>query len=332
MNGIGKRDYGSWIPASTIRILDIITISLMALTLASNNWFPREVTVVIGVIMILVLMFSLYMQSARNRMSAYDKGVMLEMCDFTVSRLMFGRGTSESDAEESGDEESASGSGDETAGDDGAAGDAETAEAEENAGNAGNEEAEEAYGEDSGGEAAGDDDTDGDAALRIIDVGCFTGCLSVRAALKFEDAVVRGVDDWHSEASSGQCTNNAIAEGLSDRIAFEEQDISSLSYPDGSFDAAVTCYGFNRSKNKNKKALLEESLRVVRKGGAFAFTDFFSNQREYGDIVKYLEELKQRLEITEMHYAPNIERMDFVPALLRAPWLLMDTGIIFGIR
>ena len=299
MNGIGKRDYGSWIPASTIRILDIITISLMALTLASNNWFPREVTVVIGVIMILVLMFSLYMQSARNRMSAYDKGVMLEMCDFTVSRLMFGRGVSGSDAEESGDEESMSGSGDETAGDDG---------------------------------AAGDDDTDGDAALRIIDIGCFTGCLSVRAALKFEDAVVRGVDDWHSEASSGQCTNNAIAEGLSDRIAFEEQDISSLSYPDGSFDAAVTCYGFNRSKNKNKKALLEESLRVVRKGGAFAFTDFFSNQREYGDIVKYLEELKQRLEITEMHYAPNIERMDFVPALLRAPWLLMDTGIIFGIR
>lgn len=278
MNG-NSRDYGSWIPAGAIRALDLITIVLITLTLAANNWFSPKVTAAVGAVMVMVLLFTLYMQAARSRMSGGPDGMMTEMSDLTLSKLPL--------------------------------------EAEDEAGDT--------------------DDTDGGedepAGLRILDVGCFTGRLSVRTAERFGSARVKGVDGWQSGGSEAQCVSNASAEGFSDRVSFETADLAGLEYPDGSFDAAVSCFGFKRYKGSaDKKALLEESLRVVKKGGAFAFTDSFGDQRTYGDIVGYLEALKERLDIAELHYVPKVERMDFVPVLLRAPWLLMDTGLIYGVR
>ncbi|MDD6255480.1 MAG: class I SAM-dependent methyltransferase [Eubacteriales bacterium] len=303
MYGSGKKDYKSFMPASTIRILDLITICLIVLTLASSSWFNAHVTVVIGVVMICVLIFSLYMQSARNRMGAGENGLMKELADFTLSKLPL---------------DPVGGDGPETRNSDSDAGDIESVSAD--TGDAADETEEESS-------------DDNDVGPLIIDIGCFTACTSARAALRFPKAEIVGAYSSDKESSIGQCRTNMVSEGLGERVVIEEQNIASMDYADGIFDAALTCYGFHRDReNKDKRALLEESLRVVRKGGAFAFTDFFSNERTYGDIVGYLGELKERMDIAELHYAPNIERMDFVPALLRAPWLLMDTGIIFGIR
>ncbi len=168
----------------------------------------------------------------------------------------------------------------------------------------------------------------------LLDIGCGAGALTIRCAKRFPEAKLQGVDYWGKEwnYAKAQCESNAAAEGVSDRVLFEEGDAANLKYPSESFDAAVSNFVFHEVKTQpDKRLVVKEALRVVKKGGAFAFQDLFGMEALYGDMEAFVEELKAE-GIQEIHYIADIERLGFVPKFVQAPWMLKGIGIIYGIK
>lgn len=168
----------------------------------------------------------------------------------------------------------------------------------------------------------------------LLDIGCGAGALTIRCAKKFPKAKLIGMDYWGKEWSYAkeQCESNAVIEGVSDRIRFEKGDAAKLSYDDDSFDAAVSNFVFHEVRTQHDKRLVvREALRVVKKGGAFAFQDLFGQKKLYGDINAFIEELKKE-GISNIRYIADVDKMDFIPSFIRAPWMLRGVGLIYGIK
>lgn len=151
---------------------------------------------------------------------------------------------------------------------------------------------------------------------------------------KFTDATLVGVDYWGTEWSYAkeQCEKNAKAEGVDMRITFQKGDAGKLDFEDGSFDAAVSNFVFHEVRTQpDKRQVVREALRVVKKGGAFAFQDMFEQKALYGDMNEFVELLKKE-GITEVHYIGNIDKTDLVPKFVTAPWMICGVGIIYGVK
>ena len=168
----------------------------------------------------------------------------------------------------------------------------------------------------------------------LLDIGCGAGALTIRCAKRFPKAKLVGMDYWGREWSYAkeQCERNALIEGVSDRVSFEKGDAAKLKYSDDFFDAAVSNFVFHEVKSQpDKRLVVREALRVVKKGGAFAFQDLFGQKRLYGDMNEFIDGLKKE-GITEIHYISNVDKMDFVPAYVRAPWMINSVGLIYGVK
>lgn len=166
----------------------------------------------------------------------------------------------------------------------------------------------------------------------MLDIGCGAGALTIRCAKRFPEAKLVGMDFWGKEWSYAkeQCERNAQLEGVSERVRFEKGDAAKLKYADGAFDAAVSNFVFHEVRSQpNKRLVVKEALRVVKKGGSFSFQDMFEQKALYGDMQEFVEELKKE-GISEVHYIPNVDRMDFIPGYIRAPWMLNGMGLLYG--
>ena len=168
---------------------------------------------------------------------------------------------------------------------------------------------------------------------KLLDIGCGAGALTVRCAKAFPEAQLTGMDYWGAEwnYAKDQCERNAKAEGVADRITFEKGDAAHLAYPDESFDAAVSNFVFHEVRTaKDKRDVVREALRVVKKGGTFSFQDMFSQKGLYGDMDEFVKQL-QAEGITEVHFIGNLEqKLDFVPGYVRTPWMISGMGILYG--
>src|SRR3954453_14201846 len=123
-------------------------------------------------------------------------------------------------------------------------------------------------------------------AGRALDVGCGSGSLAVKLAQAHPALTVAGVDSWGAEweYSADECARNARLEGVADRVSFQQQSGSALSFPDASFDAVVSCLTFHEIKeNADKTDGVAEALRVLRPGGTFVFLDLFGDRSFYSD-------------------------------------------------
>ena len=170
---------------------------------------------------------------------------------------------------------------------------------------------------------------------RIIDIGCGAGALTNRMLKTFPSIHVTGIDFWGAEWSYAkeQCEKNALAEGVADRALFQKGDAAKLDFADETFDGAVSNFVFHEVRSaQDKREVVKEALRVVKKGGSFAFQDMFGQKALYSDMNAFCEELKRSGIVSEIHYIPNIEKMDFVPDFVTAPWMIKDAGLIYGIR
>ena len=116
---------------------------------------------------------------------------------------------------------------------------------------------------------------DFDGQGQLLDVGCGSGALSIRAALTWRAAQVVGIDYWGSAYGYGQamCEKNAESEGVAAQCRFQHGDANRLDFPDESFDAVVSNYVYHNITGADKRALLRETLRVLKKGGVFALND-----------------------------------------------------------
>lgn len=133
-------------------------------------------------------------------------------------------------------------------------------------------------------------DFDGQGSL--LEVGCGSGALSIRAALTWPDAQVTGIDYWGAAYGYGQtmCEENAENEGVAARCCFLHGDANKLDFPDESFDAIVSNYVYHNVMGSDKQALLSETLRVLKKGGVFALNDDMK-PRMYGDMEEFAQKL-----------------------------------------
>ena len=98
---------------------------------------------------------------------------------------------------------------------------------------------------------------------RILDLGSGTGLVALRAAAAAEKGHTMGVD--HSEGMLAQARHKAEASGLRKRTEFVKMDAEALTFPDATFDVAVSLYVLLHLPDP--LAALRELHRVVRPGG-----------------------------------------------------------------
>ena len=169
-----------------------------------------------------------------------------------------------------------------------------------------------------------------DGEGHALDIGCGNAALTIGVSKRFPAASVTGIDYWGGkwEYSQAVCERNATIEGVADRVTFQKASASALPFEAGSFDAAVSNLVFHEVSDTNdKRELIKEALRVVRKGGAFAFQDLFW-KRVYGDIEELLEEVRGwGLERVEFF---DTTQLGIVPKVLRLPFMLGTIGILYG--
>jgi len=114
-------------------------------------------------------------------------------------------------------------------------------------------------------------------------------------------------------------------------VAFQKATASSLPFDDESFDAAVSNLTFHEVRNvRDKRLLIKEALRVVKKGGEFAFQDLFLWKQVYGDMDSLLDAIRswgvESVEFTDTSGSP------FIPKALKLPFMLGTIGVLHGTK
>ena len=177
------------------------------------------------------------------------------------------------------------------------------------------------------------DNLNWDGNGNLIDIGCGNAPLTIRAAKKYPDANLTGIDYWGGmwEYSLEVCRMNAKIEGVNDRLNFQKATASDLPFDNGHFSAAISNLVFHEvSDTKDKRKVIKEALRVVKKGGAFSFQDLFHDKRMYGDIEDLLETIRGwSIEHVEFKSTKDSE---FIPKALKLPFMVGKIGIIYGIK
>lgn len=170
---------------------------------------------------------------------------------------------------------------------------------------------------------------DGDG--KAIDIGCGNGAVTIRIAKKFPFAQVTGIDYWSGvwEYSKGVCERNAQIEGVAGRVTFQKASAAALPFEDEWFDAVASNLVFHEIRGiKDKRELIREALRVVKKGGTFAFQDLFLWKRVFGEVDDLLEAIRSwgiaRIEFVDT------SNSDFIPQGLKLPFMLGTIGILYG--
>ena len=168
---------------------------------------------------------------------------------------------------------------------------------------------------------------DGNGSL--LEVGCGSGALSIRAALTWPKSEVTGLDYWGAmyNYSKALCEKNAASEGVGKQCVFVHGDANKLDFPDESFDAVISNYVYHNIMGADKRALLLESLRVLKKGGVFALHDTMKPQM-YGDMNAFAEKLKG-MGFADVQYVETAEAI-FGSKSRAAMMMLGNSAMIVG--
>jgi len=172
---------------------------------------------------------------------------------------------------------------------------------------------------------------DWDGEGRALDVGCGNAALTIKLAQKYPTAQVMGIDYWGRkwEYSKNTCERNARVEGVSDRVTFQKASASALPFSDEYFDAVVSNLVFHEvSDAADKRGVIREALRVVKKGGKFAFQDLFLMKQTYGNVDDLIGDIRswgmRKVEFVRTREA------SFIPTALKLPFMVGTIGIIAG--
>jgi ubiquinone/menaquinone biosynthesis C-methylase UbiE len=164
-----------------------------------------------------------------------------------------------------------------------------------------------------------------------LDIGCGSGALVIKMAKMFPDAKITALDYWGMgwDYNKEQCQQNAILEGVSDNIAFLNGSASKLPFEDESFDIVVSNFTFHEVRDtKDKKELIKEALRTVKKGGMFVFHDLFYIKNLYYNLDKMLDDLRIH-GIAEINIKET-GNLEMIPKFLRTSFMLGGIGLIYG--
>lgn len=166
---------------------------------------------------------------------------------------------------------------------------------------------------------------------QALDIGCGNGALTIKLAKRHPMAQVKGIDYWGKkwEYSKSMCERNAEIEGVNERVMFQKASAAALPFEDGYFDAVVSNFVFHEVGDvKDKRELIREALRVLKKGGKFSFQDEFIVKHLYGDTNDLVETIKS-WGINEVEFVQT-RNADFISQALKLPFMLGTMGLIHG--
>ncbi len=170
-----------------------------------------------------------------------------------------------------------------------------------------------------------------DGEGRALDIGCGDAPLAIELAKRHPNAHVTGIDYWGGiwEYSKEICDRNAVIEGVAGRVIFQKASAAALPFEDEYFDAAVSNLVFHEVRDVREKGeLIREALRVVRRGGAFAFQDLFLVKKYFGDVDDLVAIIRS-WGIREVTFV-DTSNSEFIPKALRLPFMVGRMGIIYG--
>lgn len=166
---------------------------------------------------------------------------------------------------------------------------------------------------------------------KLLDIGCGNAALTIKLAKKYPNAHLTGIDFWGLNwgYSKKVCEKNAAIEGVSDRTTFQKASALKLPFENGEFDAVVSNLTFHEVRDaKDKKELIREALRVLKKGGKFTFQDLFLVKKTYGTPEELVKTIKS-WGISEVKFV-DTHKESFIPRALRLPFMVGPIGIITG--
>lgn len=119
----------------------------------------------------------------------------------------------------------------------------------------------------------------------VLDVGCGRGLMLVGAAKRLTQGRAVGIDIWQAVDQSGNipegALENAVIEGVADRVEVRTADMRSLPFENASFDVIVSHWAVhNLAAKVDREAALSEMVRVLRPGGTIVLSDI-ENQAAY---------------------------------------------------
>lgn len=174
---------------------------------------------------------------------------------------------------------------------------------------------------------------DWDGEGLILDIGCGNGPITIAVAKAYPNARVTGIDSWGAswEYSKGVCERNAAIEGVANSVTFRKASAAALPFEDGAFDVLVSNLVFHEIRGvSDKRFLLREALRVLKKGGLFVFQDLFLWKAVYGDPAALVDEIRS-WGIERVGLIPTNNSL-FIPRALKLPFMVGTIAIIHGIK
>ncbi|MFX1376221.1 MAG: class I SAM-dependent methyltransferase [Promethearchaeota archaeon] len=166
---------------------------------------------------------------------------------------------------------------------------------------------------------------------KALDIGTGAGALAIKLSKKFPESIIWGIDYWGKlwNYSKLQCEENAKIEGVESQVVFQKASASKLPFEDGEFDAIVSNFVYHEVRDiKDKKKLLNESFRVLKKGGAFSIQDTLKNEKKYGNIEVLIRAIKE-WDVQKIRFIETFNEIP-IPNLLK--FELKSAGLLYGIK
>jgi len=166
---------------------------------------------------------------------------------------------------------------------------------------------------------------------KALDIGTGAGGLAIQLAKRFPESNVYGIDYWGKSwnYSKQQCEKNSEIEGVADQLIFQKASASKLPFKDGEFDAIVSNFVYHEVRDtKDKRKLINESLRVLKKGGKFSLQDTFNNKKRYGILEDFINQIKE-WGVEQVNFTETLEEIS-IPKIVKPE--LKTMGVLYGIK
>lgn len=119
----------------------------------------------------------------------------------------------------------------------------------------------------------------------LLDLGCGRGAVLIAAARRLPSGRAVGVDLWSTDQSGNgpeATLANAAAAGVADRVEVCTADMTTLPFPDRSFDVVTSALAIHNIPSPERRyRAVDEAMRVLRPGGQLLVAYISATARAY---------------------------------------------------